>query len=287
LILRDTYWNTSVAPIWLQFSTPGGKSRPHTDTKQKNVVGVRQLRGRHDRPTEQRRRVIPLLLTLFSPSFAAVEQLTDVCDTMVMIDRITQEQGPEGSDDGGDDDDDRLSARDGLSLETLQALLQFQEHHCFPDDPDNSSNNNKNLQDNMVVIDHNTVCVAYTSKDSQVIAATYHRLQEKEARREEKVIVAIHDLEAPTLPFHDNEDTICADSGQSMGDALADVLRIDGVVRVNSIVDPDLCDRCLAIINDALENTDSATDGSQAGFGNVFSRSHRYDMYLRPEASHD
>jgi hypothetical protein len=69
-----------------------------------------------------------------------------------------------------------------------------------------------------------------------------------------------------------------------MSQALAKLLRDEGVVRVNQVLAPDLCDRLLTTINEALAASDyNASNAECDGFGNVFARKLRYDMYLRPE----
>jgi hypothetical protein len=95
-------------------------------------------------------------------------------------------------------------------------------------------------------------------------------------------------------PCQDGTNTVHIDSGnnissidsstvQTRARLFADILREDGVVRINSVLPVDLAEQCLDSINQALLEPDSTKDVSDSeGFGNVFSRRCRYDMYLRP-----
>lgn len=173
-----------------------------------------------------------------------------------------------------DDSDPEITATEGLSSEALAALLSFQHTgSCFADDEEEEA-----------AISKDTVCVAYTANDSAVIAATLRRLEEKskggEQKHNEPEAIVIEDLQTP-----------------SDGASMLETLRRDGVVRANQVLTPDLCDQCLENINTRLDssdhsggespqnendNDDHADVTSNAGYGNVFSRKNRYDMYLRP-----
>jgi hypothetical protein len=157
-----------------------------------------------------------------------------------------------------------LSAQDGLSAETLQMLMHYQEFGIFADDGDDQGEERYDAP-----ISSETVCVAYTAKDSKVIAETVKRLQEKEDKASllcdglsYSESLNIVPLEAPT------NETLNAET-----------LKRDGVVRINNVLDKDLCQALLEAINVKLVNADS----TEPGFGNVFSRENRYDMYLRPQ----
>jgi hypothetical protein len=173
-----------------------------------------------------------------------------------------------------DDDSPEITPEVGLSAGALAALLSFQQTgSCFDEDD----------VDEAAVISKDTVCVAYTANDSAVIAATLRRLQEKQLAGqhtpageevEDPAVVVISDLQSPL------EDDC----------SLLEALQRDGVVRVNQVLPPDLCDQCLESINDKLasedespeEAADEDSDNTSNGYGNVFSRKNRYDMYLRP-----
>lgn len=172
-----------------------------------------------------------------------------------------------------DDDSDspRLAAEDVLSADVLAALMEFKSTGGFE---------GEDAQE----ISKDAICATFTPGDSQMIAATYRRLQEKEEQRGAKYAEALSkrimlDLEAPE------------------GD-LATILQEQGVVRVNGVLDCEMCDLCLEHINRALldgspphiGDTSPAMDSYEnqeeheantSGFGNVFSRKNRYDMYLR------
>lgn len=169
-----------------------------------------------------------------------------------------------------DDSSPEITPEVGLSADALAALLSFQQTGSCFDETD---------VDETAAISKDTVCVAYTANDSAVIAATLRRLQEKQlAGRaeqdgdEDPAVVVISDLQSPL------DDC-----------SLLEALQRDGVVRVNQVLPPDLCDHCLESINGKLASEDEVspeadenTDTTSNGYGNVFSRKNRYDMYLRP-----
>jgi Phytanoyl-CoA dioxygenase (PhyH) len=166
-----------------------------------------------------------------------------------------------------DEDGPEITAMNGLSLDVLQMLQRFQNDGCFLEDDEDDTK-----------IPQGAVCATYTAHDSQVIAATCRRLQEKAelaAKNHQQVLEqrVMIDLVAPDLG-----------SQQDTSQALAQVLSDEGVVRVNQVLAPDLCDRLLSTINEALAASDyNAADAECDGFGNVFARNLRYDMYLHPE----
>jgi hypothetical protein len=186
------------------------------------------------------------------------------------------------SDDDSDDDSPRLAAEDVLSPDVLAALMEFKSTGGFEGEEPQE-------------ISKEAICATFTPGDSQMIAATYRRLQEKEEQAGSRYAEALSkrvmlDLEATT---------------PNQGD-LATTLQEQGVVRVNGVLDDEMCDLCLEHIHSALLAAGSVSnvgDASPAivddnisynenqeeqeanttcsGFGNVFSRKNRYDMYLR------
>lgn len=166
-----------------------------------------------------------------------------------------------------DDDGARLAPEDGLCSDVLAALLEFQAGGGIFEEDD----------DDVVIFSKDTVCAAYRPEDTQVIANTLRRLQEKEGgcceeppvddedltEEQERIVTP---LQPP--PFQDVESA----------DGYYTALREDGVVRINSVLTAELCDACLRYINESLR-----VNNDGPGFGNVFERQNRFDMYLRPE----
>jgi hypothetical protein len=160
----------------------------------------------------------------------------------------------------------RLTPQTGLSADAFAALLEFQQHgSCFDGDQD----------DTAVIIPKEAVCATFTAADSQVIAATYKRLKEKEEELARKHEIA---LQRRVIL-----DLVASESN------LADVLLTEGVVRVDQVLGSALCNECLKQINESLVQSEHAEgsvsvngDGSSSsyGFGNVFSRKNRFDMYI-------
>lgn len=67
-------------------------------------------------------------------------------------------------------------------------------------------------------------------------------------------------------------------------EALTD-LNQDGVIRLDNLISADLCQACLNRINESLAKAvstgnDLYSEASETGFGNVYERNHRWDMYL-------
>ena len=183
-----------------------------------------------------------------------------------MVNSFTEE----GSDCSDDDIsvDKLISVFDGLSSETLAALRQFQE---FGDTTDVESINNNNNNDNngsTQPISSPLGYMAFTQGDVSVIEETYKRLQAKENTRNKSKSKQIHIV---------NLECEKVTAGTLLSNF--DVLERDGVVRLNGALGKQLCQDLLGSINLKLKTTDS----SDPGFGNVFSRDQRYDMYLRPE----
>jgi hypothetical protein len=177
-----------------------------------------------------------------------------------MADEFDNEFDQWATDSDCNSDDEPLTAADILSGDALAALLEFQQTGGFQDMP-------------AAPIGKNAVCATFTPGDSQMIAATYRRLQLKEeeaAKKHAEALLRRTVLELQVIDSVSNED----------------VLARDGVVRVNNVLSADLCDACLESINRDLLNADTEhisydEDKPCDGFGNVFSRSHRYDMYLK------
>ena len=156
-------------------------------------------------------------------------------------------------------DEPLLTASNVLSADTLAALLEFQQTGGFVGDDNDNDNENEN--DNFV-IDTNAICATFTPGDSQMIAATYRRLKLKEEQAAEKYALALQNrsmLELPITPLKDSVQR----------------LKSHGVVRLQQALSSDTCNACLAQIQQDLNQSDFSQ-----GFGNVFSRNHRYDMYL-------
>ena len=156
-----------------------------------------------------------------------------------------------------DSDGEVISAQDGLSSDTLAALMQFL-------DPKVQSSLENEPKDEFL-------CVAYSEKDYDVINATLARLTAKS----EATI-------APVLT--ETRRNIQSAHCSQIVDASSDILN-DGFVRLDHILSDDLCDRCLLSINESLKlSVDAGNDVYSAfdetGFGNVYSRDFRWDKYL-------
>jgi hypothetical protein len=174
-----------------------------------------------------------------------------------------------------DSDDDafpEITPEEGLSAEALVALMSFQQTgSCFEVDDDTNDGNAAPLTSN-------TVCVAYTPNDSNVIAATLRRLHEKQASVGD--VTVVHALEIP------REGPIGSSESDNTTN-LRKILETEGVLRINQALSADLCEQCLDYVNtklasDGLDDESSTNDNASSGYGNVFSRNCRYDMYLRP-----
>ena len=159
--------------------------------------------------------------------------------------------------DGNDSDGEVISAQNGLSSETLAALMQFL-------DPKEQSSSENEPKDEFL-------CVAYSEKDYDVINATLARLT---AQGEANVVPVIIETK------RNIQSAYCS----QIVDANSDLLN-DGFVRLDHILSDDLCDRCLLSINESLKlSVDTGNDVYSAydetGFGNVYSRDCRWDKYL-------
>ena len=182
----------------------------------------------------------------------------------------------------------RLTVGEGLSKEALAALAEYQQFGFFSgDDNDDDGADDKGADANAASnydIQKNEACpTAFTAGDTKVIADTLRRLSKNtktDASLSPRIIL-------------DLEDYSCKGANVEP----VDLLRGDGFVRINGVLDPELCDQCLKQINDELEQSGqqhhdstkqaNAWDGSGGGFGNVYSRENRYDMYLRKEGVYE
>jgi hypothetical protein len=202
------------------------------------------------------------------------------------------------SDDGDDSDADGHAAPDfgmlqeGLSTETLAALLQFLPHRKFDEGDENEDCDDvdeeregdgeedgvlKNSAGNLhslhpKAIKESTVCVAYTANDVNVITETFKRLQEKNKELEMKNALA---AERRVLL---NLDATSSDASEL---SISGTLVRDGVIRINSILTSDVCDRLRSSVNEHLKrDMASCVEQTQAGgYGNVLCREHRWDLY--------
>jgi hypothetical protein len=185
------------------------------------------------------------------------------------------------NDDDSSDVSGEISALEGLSASSLAALVQFQEYGFFPNDTNDEANEVESK------ISKDTLCVAYTEKDTQIIADTMKRLQLK---TEEASLKSKEVLDKRTvLDLQPTEGSDVIDSSSfSKAEAAVIVLKDDGVVRINNVLSSSLASSCHDKIQNILEmgghvNDLDDNDRETSGFGNVFSRENRYDMYLRNE----
>lgn len=167
-------------------------------------------------------------------------------------------------------DEENLTAEDGLSSDVLAILRQFQQMEGLA---------GREYYETAFQDDSDTTPAPITATDSSVIAATMRRLQRTQGELAAKQERAMSDR--TTLDLLSSEQPL-----------LLQILRQEGVVRVDGVLPPIICDECLKQINRNLEEsgskptsnmvTDEDTFNSK-GFGNVFSRTNRYDMFLRNE----
>lgn len=169
-------------------------------------------------------------------------------------------------------DEEHLTAEDGLSSDVLAILRQFQQMGAL---------SGREYCDTALQDDLDTTPGPTTDTDSSVIAATMRRLQRQQGELAAKQERAVSDR--TTL------DLLSSEQPQ-----LAHILFQEGVVRVDGVLPPNICDECLEQINRNLAETNSKATSSivtndendtfnSKGFGNVFSRTNRYDMFLRNE----
>lgn len=174
---------------------------------------------------------------------------------------------------------------------TLRRLLS-QENK---DDTERNDTNNIASSDNTANDNH-------TSSTEEDVASIERMVQPMESWE-------FWTLPTPSLPstsIDDNSIVVAPPpKATTTANAIATVLQEQGVARINNVLSPALCLECLQYINGALEHQEpepaavqpeSVTTTSNAalsetpatssstsnnGFGNVFERRHRWDMYLR------
>jgi Phytanoyl-CoA dioxygenase (PhyH) len=273
----------------------------------------------------------------------------------------------------------RLTLEDGLSSETLQALLAFRLGDVrasaaatqgrddrrggqgADESGDDDEDDNDEAADGLTAGPSSSkskaaaICVAYTAKDSLVIAQTLKRLQEKAERDHQRsmrdvIMPPMRDIPSlldptttaatsartrtPTETSNDSDDLLLQQPDDTKVQQYLEALQRDGVVRIDRVLALDTCDTCLALVNRALDDdggaeastvkeaaaaakqrtvaaaatttqpsidnashngghvepASSAAAAAAAasnpvasyGYGNVFSRKNRYDMYLHP-----
>jgi ectoine hydroxylase-related dioxygenase (phytanoyl-CoA dioxygenase family) len=185
------------------------------------------------------------------------------------------------STDSNDENVNRVTAHDGLSLETLQMLQEFQQHGCFMGNSDKDDTNDINDDDD----DDGNDDKADTDKASaqqQVIDDTCKRLElaAEEAAHSHRAALQLHGIPDLVDSLHSQEH-----NDESRAAYLLDQLKTTGVVRINNVLTDELVAECLTAINVALTEPNAITAQQELGgpgFGNVYSRPFRYDMYLRP-----
>lgn len=181
--------------------------------------------------------------------------------------------------DSDSDNSDRIDIADGLSSDTLSALLAFMNPpsmelgevdvdnlDSLPIPPSDSSGGK---------ISEKSVVAAFTPKDVNVIAETFARLQARADAEElenpmEDVKAAIEDRVLLVLDHSAPEDGITT-------------LLNDGVVRLNGILSAETCDACRSSILSELQVKIDQDDEMtvETGFGDVLTRQNRWDLYLR------
>ena len=196
-----------------------------------------------------------------------------------------------------EDEEERfLTAEDGLSSDVFALLQQFQlmqDHHDHYDYYDSPHFTNKDDHEQELMTIYEPIIVKNSNNNvneidnSSVIASTMRRLKRQQgelAAQHERIVADRHLL-----------DLVVGSSSSSMD--LAQVLKQEGVVRVNGVLTDAMCDECLELINLRLAGSDTMETTAMKhaepeseeqtfnleGFGNVFSRKNRYDMFLRNE----
>jgi hypothetical protein len=160
--------------------------------------------------------------------------------------------------------------QEGLSEDTLKALLAFLPNRRFEDDDEEDA---KQSGGGNEAITESTLCMAYTQKDANVIAETLKRLTQQSLESQAKLEEVLqHRVLHPLLPTSTVEEAL-------------DVLSRDAVVRLNGVLSAELADECLAEISKMLSSAieDNNPMFEETGFGNVLARECRWDMYLRNE----
>jgi len=164
------------------------------------------------------------------------------------------------------DEFELITAQEGLSASTFEALFQFLNRDS------SSAEDTTDVYTLTESPGSPALCTAYTSNDMNIIAQTVSRLQIAE--------------QTSTKAILDGRVILNLDASYA-GDAVS-ILARDGFVRLNNILSSDLCDKCLLSINTSLDDAILGGGGlysetHETGFGNVYSRSNRWDMYLHDE----
>ena len=177
--------------------------------------------------------------------------------------------------DSDDDKEGRITAEAGLSASSYAALMEFMmpgaggTSDAFTDAFSGAGTDGG-------VVGSGSQYVSSNEKGNSVIEATMLRLEQ------DSLAAAAVRLALPKIVPQELEvtDTDCA----------VDALRREGVVRLGGALSSELCELCLEHIEASLHAaaSDSGRDtsgngGPASGFGNVYSRDCRFDMYLRNE----
>ena len=131
-------------------------------------------------------------------------------------------------------------------------------------------------------VDPNTLLQVYTEGDTQMIASTLKRLQERDEEKRLNALAACMDEQDDAIhldsgiPFDEHRPPTPIETSPPLTAlrALQDV----GCAKLESALDASFADCLLAHINTTLESGISS-DCIQ-GFGNVLERKNRYDMYV-------
>uniref|UniRef100_A0A7S2XTW9 Phytanoyl-CoA dioxygenase n=1 Tax=Attheya septentrionalis TaxID=420275 RepID=A0A7S2XTW9_9STRA len=186
----------------------------------------------------------------------------------------TQIDNDDASSSSSEPDIDDGLLQDELSGDTLAALMKFMNTGSCFDESD--------VDDNERIKGDERLTEEKTSEGSTtncVIADTLQRLRgdadESTLAHEEKVMAnkVLLVLEECTTP-----------------EEASSILNNDGVIKINGVLDHNLCDISLKKINQSLLDSDFQSENEKGGevssfvgFGKVWSREKRYDMYLPNE----
>ena len=180
----------------------------------------------------------------------------------------------DNSDSSSDENEVSLTQlQDGLSEETLSALMKFLPTGRFESDDEAEEEGDGHHNR----IDESNVCVAYTPKDVSVISETFKRLASQNEEKDEANRIAAS--RRVLLPLENYQfDEKCRTPHK--------ILIEDGVVRIPNLLSERLCDLLrdevnAGIFKEQTQNNNNSTEVN--GFGNVINRLHRWDMYLKNE----
>jgi len=246
--------------------------------------------------------ILPVLLPAVAVAAAAVAtDKDDVAASAAAALAITAAAAlalSESSGSDSDGEDGLITAQEGLSVASLAALTAFMAGSIDEvTGPGGGSDGSAAGAENG--IGERERFVTYTPKDTSVIEATMMRLEAAADVERALLLAAAKDrvlleLEALPSPAAHGDGRAFSSSSSSVArddvsrDAVATLLE-EGVVRLNSVLSPELCDLCLATIEANLLAADydggavNSIGGRNVGFGNVFSRQNRFDMYLKNE----